>query len=335
MRLDLVFKKFNKLYPTSQVGFRLHPIRGSLKLCVYPMNLSSRAVAAALLLAGGMTAFAQKPTFRSDTRTVALYATVTDDKKRLIPDLVQQDFEIFDNDKPQAVDLFLNEVQPITVVVMMDTSASMTGNLKLLAQAAEQFLIRLLPKDKGMVGAFNDKIEFFPATFTSDRDRLIASLKELDFGNPTRLYDAVAASMDRLHKIDGRRVVLVFTDGDDTGSRENVGSVLESARTNDVMIYAIGLRSDYFNGSRQVRSKPDGGLRRLAEETGGGYFELEATSDLAPTFTRVAQELHSQYVLGFTPSSLDGKIHRLSVRTKRPATTVRARRSYLASAETN
>jgi len=141
--------------------------------------------------------------------------------------------------------------------------------------------------------------------------------------------------MDRLHKIDGRRVVLVFTDGDDTGSRENAATVLESARANEVMIYAIGLRSDYFNGSRQVRSKPDGGLRRLAEETGGGYFELEATSDLAPTFTRVAQELHSQYVLGFTPTVLDGKIHRLSVRTKRPATTVRARRTYLASAETN
>lgn len=299
------------------------------------MKLRSRAAAAALLLAGGVTGLAQQPTFRSDTRTVALYATVTDDKKRLIPDLTQQDFEILDNDRPQAVDLFVNEVQPITVVVMLDTSASMTGNLKLLGQAAEQFLIRLLPKDKGMVGAFNDKIEFFPATFTNDRDRLIASLKELDFGNPTRLYDAVAASMDRLHKIDGRRVVLVFTDGDDTGSRENVGSVLESARANDVMIYAIGLRSDYFNGSRQVRSKPDGGLRRLAEETGGGYFELEATSDLAPTFTRVAQELHSQYVLGFTPSSLDGRIHRLIVRTKRPGTTVRARRSYLASAETN
>jgi Ca-activated chloride channel family protein len=288
-----------------------------------------------LLLAGGLTALAQQPTFRSDTRTVALYATVTDDKKRLIPDLLQQDFEIFDNDKPQALDLFVREVQPITIVVMLDTSASMTGNLKLLGEAAEQFLIRLLPKDKGMVGAFNDKIEFFPATFTSDRDRLIASLKELDFGNPTRLYDAVAASMDRLHQVDGRRVVLVFTDGDDTGSREGVGSVLESARTNEVMIYAIGLRTDYFNGSRQVRSKPDGGLRRLAEETGGGYFELEASNDLASTFTRVAQELHSQYVLGFTPSALDGKLHRLSVRTKRPGTTVRARRSYFASSETN
>ncbi len=287
------------------------------------------------LLCGGLTLFAQQATFRTGTRTVALYSTVTDGQKRLVPDLAQEDFEIFDNEKPQTIDLFLNEVQPITVVVMLDTSASMTGNLELLSRAAEQFLIRMLPKDKGMVGAFNDKIEFFPETFTSDRDRLIASLKELDFGNPTRLYDAIAASMDRLHKIDGRRVVLVFTDGDDTNSRVNGGDVLEQARQNEVMIYAIGLRSDYFNGSRQVRTKPDSGLKRLAEETGGGYFELEKSADLAPTFTRVAQELHSQYVLGFTPALLDGKVHRLIVRTKRPGMVVRARRSYVASAESN
>ena len=299
------------------------------------MNLRSRFVAATLLLVGGLTAFAQQPTFRSDARTVALYATVTDAQKRLVPDLLLEDFEILDNDKPQPIDLFANEVQAITVVVMLDTSASMTGSLKLLEQAAEQFLIRLLPKDKGMVGAFNDKIEFSPSHFTGDRDRLIAALRDLDFGNPTRLYDAVAASMDRLHKVDGRRVVLIFTDGDDTGSRENISTVLESARQNEVMVYAIGLRSDYFNGSRQVRSKPDSGLRRLAEETGGGYFELEKTADLAPTFTRVAQELHSQYVLGFTPTVLDGKIHRLTVRARRPGMMVRARRTYLASAETN
>jgi Ca-activated chloride channel homolog len=299
------------------------------------MNLRSRVIAVTWLFLGGVTALAQQPTFRSDTRTVALYATVTDAQKRLVPDLQQDDFEIFDNDKPQSVDLFVNEIQPITVVVMLDTSASMTGNLKLLEQAAEQFIIRLLPRDKGMVGSFNDKIEFFPATFTNNRDRLIAALRELDFGNPTRLYDAVAASIDRLFKIEGRRVVLVFTDGDDTGSREGITSVLERARTNEVMIYAIGLRSDFFNGSRQVRTKPDSGLKRLAEETGGGYFELDKTADLAPTFTRVAQELHSQYVLGFTPTSLDGKVHRLTVRAKRPGMTVRARRSYLASTDTN
>jgi len=298
------------------------------------MKLTRRVLAATVLLCGGFSASAQQPTFRTGTRTVALYATVTDAQKRLVPDLTQEDFQIFDNDKPQSLDLFVNEVQPITVVVMLDTSASMTGNLKLLGQAAEQFVLRMLPKDKGLVGAFNDKIEFFPATFTNDRDKLIGSLRDLDFGNPTRLYDAVAASMDRLHKIDGRRVVLVFTDGDDTGSRADGGSVLEQARREEVMIYAVGLRSDYFNGARQVRSKPDSGLKRLAEETGGGYFELDDSSDLAPTFTRVAQELHSQYVLGFTPTILDGKIHRINVKAK-PGMTVRARRSYLASGESN
>jgi Ca-activated chloride channel family protein len=298
------------------------------------MKLRSRFLAAIVLLCGGFSVFAQQPTFRTGTRTVALYATVTDSQKRLVPDLTQEDFTIFDNDKPQSIDLFLNEVQPITVVVMLDTSASMTGNLELLGQAAEQFLLRMLPKDKGMVGAFNDKIEFSPATFTGDRDRLVRALRELDFGNPTRLYDAIAASMDRLHKVDGRRVVLVFTDGDDTGSRADSGSVLEQARREEVMIYAIGLRSDYFNGARQVRSKPDSGLKRLAEETGGGYFELDDRTDLAPTFTRVAQELHSQYLLGFTPMMLDGKIHRITVRAK-PGMVVRARRSYLAAADSN
>lgn len=291
-------------------------------------------MAATALLCWSFSAFAQQPTFRTGTRTVALYATVTDTQKRLVPDLTQEDFQVFDNDRLQSLDLFINEVQPITVVVMLDTSASMTGNLKLLEQAAEQFLMRMLPKDKGLVGSFNDKIEFFPETFTSDRDRLIRSLHDLDFGNPTRLYDAIAASMERLDKIDGRRVVLVFTDGDDTGSRADSGSVLEQARREEVMIYAVGLRSDYFNGARQVRSKPDSGLKRLAEETGGGYFELDNSSDLAPTFTRVAQELHSQYVLGFTPTMLDGKIHRITVKAK-AGMAVRARRTYVASAESN
>src|SRR5215203_150768 len=298
------------------------------------MKLRRPFSSAIVLLCGSVSLFAQQPTFRTGTRTVALYATVTDVQKRLVPDLTQDDFQILDNDKSQAIDLFVNEVHPITVVVMLDTSASMTGNLKLLAQAAEQFVLRMLPKDKGMVGAFNDKIEFFPSAFTADRDTLIRSLKDLDFGNPTRLYDAVAASMDKLRNVDGRRVVLVFTDGDDTGSRANGTTVLDTARREEVMIYAIGLRSDYFNGARQVRSKPDSGLKRLAEETGGGYFELDNTSDLAPTFTRVAQELHSHYVLGFTPTDLDGKIHRIAVKAK-PGMLVRARRSYVASAESN
>jgi Ca-activated chloride channel family protein len=272
----------------------------------------------------------QTPMFRSSTELVDLYVTVTDDNGRLVPNLAQDDFAIFDDQVPQEIVLFENDVRPITVVVMLDTSASLTPSLELLKAGAEQFLIRMLPDDQGRVGAFNDKIEIEPATFIGDRDRLIDVLGELDFGNPTRLYDAIAASLDALQDIEGRRVVLVFTDGDDTDSDLGWRAVLERAVVEEVMIYAIGLESNYFNGVRQVRSRPDRNLKRFAEETGGGYFELKETDELGPTFTRVAQELHSQYVLGFSPTTRDGRLHSLKVRLKRPGMTSRARRSYIA-----
>ena len=97
------------------------------------------------------------------------------------------------------------------------------------------------------------------------------------------------------------------------------------------MVYAIGLSVSYFNGVRQVSSRPDRSLRRIAEETGGGYFELEKSDALASTFTRVSTELRSQYLMAFTPETLDGKVHKLDVRGKRPGITVRARKSYSAS----
>jgi Ca-activated chloride channel homolog len=290
-----------------------------------------RLAAGFLLACAPVIAFAQQPTFKTGTQIVPLYVTVTDADKRLVPDLVKQDFEVLDNTQPVTLTLFQNEPEPFSVVVMLDTSGSMTGTIDLLQEAAEQFVIRLLPADKGMVGAFNDKIQFPLADFTNSRDDLVGALKDVDFGNPTRLYDAIEASIDQLKRVSGRRVVLVFTDGDDTYSKIGMGKVLEEARGSDVMIYAIGLQSVYFNGQRQVRSQPDRGLKRLAEETGGGYFELRKTDDLGPTFTRVALELHSQYVLGFAPAT-DGKLHKLDVRVKKTGMIARARKSYLAPA---
>jgi Ca-activated chloride channel family protein len=108
---------------------------------------------------------------------------------------------------------------------------------------------------------------------------------------------------------------------------------MDRARNSDVMVYAIGLEGEYFDGQRRVRTRPDGGLQRLAEETGGGFFLLRRTAELAPTFTRVAQELHSQYVLGFEAPLLDGKVHRVNVRMKQPGMTARTRRSYVAAPE--
>ena len=283
------------------------------------------AASAWLVLVG-----AQQPTFKSGTQLVSVFATVIDVQKRLVPNLTKEDFEILDNEKLQPIVFFQNEVQPITVVVMLDTSGSMTANIPLLRAAAEQFLIRLLPDDKGQVGAFNDKIQF-SGRFTPDRDELVGNLKDLDYGNGTRLWDATAASLDALKGIEGRRVILLFTDGDDTASHIGLGTVVDRARAEEVMVYAIGLESNYFNGQHMVRSVPDRGLRRIADETGGGYFELKKTADLAPTFTRVAQELHSQYVLGFTPTLLDNEVHKLVVRVKQAGMTARARRSYVAA----
>jgi Ca-activated chloride channel homolog len=281
--------------------------------------------------AGTMIVLAQQPTFRSGTQVVSLFATVLDAQNRLVPDLTEQDFEVFDNEKPQPLIVFKNDPQPISVVVMLDTSGSMTGTIGLLKAAAEQFLIRLLPADKAMIGAFNDKIEL-AATFSADRDALISHVRDLDYGNGTRLYDALGVSLDALRGIEGRRVILVFTDGDDTASKTRGNTVLERARNEEVMIYAIGLESDFFDGVRMVRSKPDSSLRKFADETGGGYFELKKTSELGPTFSRVAQELHSQYVLGFEAKQADGKVHKLAVRMKQPGMTARARKSYLAAA---
>ena len=99
------------------------------------------------------------------------------------------------------------------------------------------------------------------------------------------------------------------------------------------MIYGIGLETEFFNGQMVVRSKPDSILNRFAAETGGGYFDLKKDADLNSSFTRIAQELRSQYLLGFSPAALDGKVHRLEVRAKRPGLKTRSRRSYTASAE--
>ena len=292
------------------------------------------SIAVAALVIVPMRAQEPQRKFKVSTNSVALYATVTDAEKRLVPDLVQDDFEIYDNGKLQTLTSFDNKPLPITVVVMLDTSGSMTLALDLVKSAAEQFLIRMMPEDQGMVGAFNDKIEFHPEGFTNSRDELVRSLKDLDFGYPTRLYDAVNQSMAQLKGIPGRRVVLVFTDGDDNSSKVGSGNVTDRGRIEDVMVYSIGLENEYFNGERKVRSSPDRGLRRLSEETGGGFFLLKKTDELTSTFTRVAQELHSQYVLGFTPQNLDGKIHKLEVRVKKPGMNARARKSYVATEET-
>jgi Ca-activated chloride channel homolog len=296
-------------------------------------SLASALVVLAAVSALGQTPAQEVTTFKAGAQIVYVPTMVADLDGRLVPNLEQEDFTILDNGKPQQIAIFEASTQPFTAVVTLDFSASMTSNLKLLKDATEQFLLRMLPQDQAQVGAFSDRIQF-SGTFTNDRDDLIGALDDLQYGNPTRLWDAVDASIDMLDGVKGRKVVVVFTDGEDTASRIGFGRVLDHARQRDVMVYAIGLTSEILVGpGRLQRTRPDRSLKKLAEETGGGYFELKKTADLAPTFTRVAQELHSLYNLGFSPVTLDGKEHKLEVKMRKPGNTARARRSYVASAE--
>jgi VWFA-related protein len=287
-------------------------------------------LAVAVALTASSLAQQQQPMFRSATRTVPLYVTVTDQDGRLVPDLERGDFEIYDNNRKQDVTIFDNEIVPFSAVLALDTSASMTMNIEFVQEAATQFVIRMLPEDAGAINYFNSKVRISEG-LSSDRDGLVRYIRnDMQFGNETRLWDAVNASLDHLQDATGRRVVVALTDGEDFGSSSKHGDVLDRAQREDVMVYAIGIESRFHNGARWTISRPGGSFKKMATETGGAYFELKRTADLNSTFTRVVQELHSQYLLGFTPTTLDGKEHKLEVKVTRPGLNVRARRGYVA-----
>src|SRR6187401_2882841 len=199
------------------------------------MGLKRPFLACAFVVLAGAATLAQQATFKAGTSVVGVLSTVVDAQGRLLPNLDREDFSIFDNGKPQEISFFQNETQPFTVVVMLDFSASMTASLDLLKAATEQFVLRMLPDDKGQVGAFSDKIEF-SGTFTSDRDDLIGALKDLQYGNPTRLFDAIDQSIEMLEGVEGRKIVVIFTDGDDTSSKISFGKVLDRARDKEIMV---------------------------------------------------------------------------------------------------
>jgi Ca-activated chloride channel family protein len=288
---------------------------------------------AILLLVAGFDGSAQQA-FRSGTRTVAIYATVVDQTGRLVTTLSRENFAVYDNGKLQPVGLFANDPQPITMAVMLDTSGSMAPNVSLVRNATMALVGYLNPADQVRLGTFGGRIMMSPAFTNNATDLARFVWERLRPGGGTPLWDAVDAGMDTLVDRDGRRVVLVFSDGKDSQSRLKMKDALRRAQQDGFMVYAIGCWGAK-NGGTNLRSnafeKPDEGLRKIADETGGGYVELQWTDDLDAGFRRVAEELHSQYVIGFTPEKADGKLHKLEVRVNVPGLTVRTRKSYVAT----
>jgi Ca-activated chloride channel family protein len=303
----------------------------------------------ACLLAALQAVEGQQPTFRGGSDAVRVFVTVTDKDGRLATKLSKDNFEVKDDGKPQPITYFDNSPQPVRLIVMLDVSGSMEGNLALLRGSAGQLFLRMAAEDVARVGTFGREITISP-TFTRDSAELRAALpSRIDPDAPTPLWRAIDQAMDAFGDGDDRRkVILVLSDGKDSGASgplsfgKRVASqaeVIDRARRDDVMIYGIGMRSrgrqQMGGGPPDLRSMmlqdlPDPGLARVSEETGGGYAEIRGGEDLGYAFEGVLDELHTQYLLAFTPPKRDGKVHDISVRVAPGSFKTRARKSYVA-----
>jgi Ca-activated chloride channel homolog len=304
----------------------------------------------------------QQPQFRGGTRTVPVYVTVRDGQGGFAVDLSRDDFEIRDEGKVQPITQFTTSTQQLSSLLLLDGSASMWSVWDSLIDGANGFVLRMLPGDRTGIASFADQFQM-RQPFTSDRDELLAHLRDpfnVRSGLETRLWDALAEGVLALGRETNRRVLVVLSDGKNWVSSQPPAetragqfgrnqprlpvpmpappsrsaapsarspAVVSSAVARDVMVYGIGMWTTY----EKMPEAPDRTLARLAENTGGGYVELKLSDDINATFTQIATELHQQYLLGFVPAALDGKVHTIDVRVKQPGMRVRARRSYLAS----
>jgi VWFA-related protein len=294
----------------------------------------------------GSATSAQQPTFTSRADNVPVFATVTDKSGRLVEGLTREDFQVFDGGKAQPITVFDNAPQPIRLIVLVDISGSMAGNVPLVRAAASELLRRLRPDDLARIGMFGDRITLDPPEFTRDEAALLAALPlDVPPNGRTPLWQAVDQAMGEFADEAGRPVILVLSDGKDTGpitGRRYLTSIEigERAERENVMIYGVGVQSRSGRpmmpgpganlGAMIADTFPDPALGRVALDSGGGYFELRGRDNLGPTFARVADELHQQYLLGFAPPKHDGKTHKIEVKVARKDVKVRARKAYRA-----
>ena len=261
----------------------------------------------------------QTPVFRGNVDLVVVYPLVFSDTGRLVTDLTAADFTVLDNGQPVPVTVFSKDTQPITAVVMLDMSASMDDSVVRVRDSASRLIEAIQPDDRLRVGTFGSEIVLSPH-LTADKRTLTRVLREeLWPGGSTPLWLALDAAMQSLATEGGRRTIVVVTDGIDTTSATQ-GRVIERAIKDLFMIYAIGIEGKGI--SKQLFS--------LVTETGGGFFGLNRGDDLGAAFAQVASDLRHQYLLGFTPATLDGRTHALDIHVDRPGYRVRAARQFVA-----
>jgi Ca-activated chloride channel homolog len=278
----------------------------------------------------------QAPAFRAGVDVVSLNVTVIDGAHRYITNLEPSEFLVFEDGIKQDVTFFNRRQQPIALSLLLDSSASMEEHLSMLQTTATNFVHRLKPNDIAQVIDFDSRVEIRQG-FTSNKEELNTAIHQMVAGGSTSLYNATYIALRELRKVRAvseeevrRQALIVFTDGEDTSSLVSFEEVLDLAKRSETAIYTIALRGIdvQAKGFREAEFV----LRTLAQETGGRAFFPAKIDDLAGVYDQIADELSSQYTLGYVSynNKRDGAWRRLIVQVSRPNLSPRTKRGYYA-----
>ena len=275
------------------------------------------------------------PTFRTGAEVVNLTVSVRDAHGQLVADLGPDDFQVYEDGRPQSVQLFAPAVQPgqdealaLDLGLLLDTSESMSREIKLTQEAASRFL-EAIPRARDLLTVFFDQDIRISRYDSEHQQGLFERILEAKPSGNTALYDAIAVYLSRVQDSSGRKILVILTDGEDTTSGLSLTELMGLVRSSAVTIYPIAFSGEYQLGTnRAVTARSF--LRYLAEMTGGSLFMPTASRDLSGIYEKILDELSAQYVLGFTSDNLkrDGKIRKLRVEVRRRDLKVRHRLSY-------
>ena len=304
-------------------------------IAVFVLTVSAGALVAQQTPPVGLKP-AQGPSFRAGVDVVSMNVTVTDGMGRYITDLESDEFSVFEDGVKQTITFFNRRQQPIALSLLLDTSASMEQHLPTLQAAASNFVKRLRPSDIAQVIDFDSRVEI-RQSFTSRHSDLDAAILQTAAGGSTSLYNAIYIALRELRKVKAvteedvrRQALIVFSDGEDTSSLVAFDEVLDLAKRSETSIYTIALRGS--DSQAKGFKEAEFVLRTLARETGGRSFFPLKVEDLADVYAQIADELASQYAVGYVSHNpkRDASWRRLGVQIARPNLTARTKNGYYA-----
>jgi len=269
-------------------------------------------------------------TVEVDVDVVSVTAVVFDKSGHFVRGLGPKDVTLLEDGVGQEVSYFreassaAEERVPLSVVLVLDTSGSMSQNMHFLQEAVLSFVYKMEEVDTALVVSFNESVKG-SAEFTGDVDRLERFVEGLQAWGATSLYDAIQYSLGRIKDQPGRKAIIVFSDGADNTSTLADREVVDYARAVEATVYAIGFKGQGAFGS------PRGFLRKIASETGGQFFAPDRVGDLIKVFNEISNELKNHYLLAYSPKRpSDGTWRQIQLTISRPGTEVRVRKGYFA-----